>query len=129
MAHLRKHDSDSTDPDLSSHWLVKDGQVLASLEVAESRAARTRGLLGRGGFTGAMLFPKTKSVHSFGMRFSLDVAFLDDENTVMRVVSLPPNRVTGFHLHSSAVLEAESGAFEAWGIQQGDTLEITEECE
>jgi uncharacterized membrane protein (UPF0127 family) len=126
MAHHRKQDSSGTD--LSSHWLVKDGHVLASLEVAESRTAKTRGLLGRSGFAGAMLFPKTKSVHSFGMQFVLDVAFLDDENTVLRVISLPPNRVTGFHLHSSAVLEAESGAFEAWGIQPGDSLEITEAC-
>ena len=127
MAQLRRQHSSGRET--SSRWLVKDGHVLASLEVAESRAARTRGLLGRQGFAGAMLFPGTKSVHSFGMQFVLDVAFLDDENTVLRVISLPPNRVTGFHLHSSAVLEAESGAFEAWGIQPGDSLEITEESE
>ncbi|MGI9610297.1 MAG: DUF192 domain-containing protein [Acidimicrobiia bacterium] len=108
---------------------MKDGHVLASLEVAETRVSRTRGLMGRDSFEGAMLFPRTRSVHSFGMRFGLDVAFLDDENTVLRVISLAPNRVTGFHLHSSAVLEAESGAFEAWGIELGDSLEITEECE
>ncbi|NNE96871.1 MAG: DUF192 domain-containing protein [Acidimicrobiales bacterium] len=127
MPHLRRHHADG--PDLTNHWLVKDGIVLASLEVAETRAARTRGLLGRDGFDGAMLFPKTKSVHSFGMHFGLDVAFLDDENTVQRVISLPPNRVSGFHLHSWAVLEAEAGAFEAWGIEPGVQLEITEECE
>ncbi|MFW2381290.1 MAG: DUF192 domain-containing protein [Acidimicrobiales bacterium] len=127
MDHLRRHETPG--PALTSHWLVKDGHVLASLEVAETRAARARGLLGRRGFAGAMLFPKTRSVHSFGMKFGLDVAFLDDENTVLRVVSLRPNRVTGFHLRSSAVLEAESGAFEAWGIKLGDSLEITEECE
>jgi uncharacterized membrane protein (UPF0127 family) len=108
---------------------MKDGHVLASVDVAETRAARTRGLLGRNGFDGAMLFPKTKSVHSFGMQFVLDVAFLDDQNTVLHVISLAPNRVTGFHRRSSAVLEAQSGAFEAWGIEPGDSLEITEECE
>jgi uncharacterized membrane protein (UPF0127 family) len=127
MPHFRRHNSSG--PELTSHWLMKDGHVLASVDVAETRAARTRGLLGHKGFDGAMLFPRTKSVHSFGMQFSLDVAFLDEENIVIRVISLPPNRVTGFHLHSSAVLEAESGAFEAWGIEPGDSLEITEECE
>ncbi len=127
MAHLRRRNRSG--PEFTSHWLVKDGHVLASVDVAETRAARTRGLLGRTGFGGAMLFPKTKSVHSFGMQFSLDVAFLDKENTVLRVICLAPNRLTGFHLHSSAVLEAESGAFEAWGIEPGDSLEITEECE
>ena len=127
MPHLRRHHDDG--PALTNHWLVMDGRVLASLEVAETRAARTRGLLGRDGFEGAMLFPKTKSVHSFGMHFGLDVAFLDDENVVQRVISLPPNRVSGYHLHSAGVLEAEEGAFETWGIEPGVQLEITEECE
>ena len=127
MVLLRRHDR--SEPPLTCHWLVKDGNVLASLEVAETRAAKTRGLLGRNGIDGAMFFPKTKSVHTFGMRFGLDVAFLDDGNTVMHVISLPPNRVSGFHLHASSVLEAEQGVFDHWGIKPGDILEISEECE
>lgn len=127
MVLLRRHDR--SEPPITCHWLVKDGNVLASLEVAETRVARTRGLLGRDGIEGAMLFPKTRSVHTFGMRFGLDVAFLDDGNTVMHVISLPPNRVSGFHLHASSVLEAEQGVFGHWGIEPGDVLEISEECE
>ena len=58
-------------------WLVRDDKVLGSLEVAEGTAARVRGLLGRDGLDGALLLPHTRSVHSFGMRFAIDVAFLD----------------------------------------------------
>lgn len=112
----------------SSHWLVKNGHVLASLEVADSRWSKARGLLGRPRLEGAMLFPQTKSVHTLGMRFGLDVAFLDQDNTVLKIRTLSPNRVTGFHVHASSVLEAEAGTFEAWGIRVGDTLEISEEC-
>ena len=36
-------------------WLVRGNDVLASLEVAESGAARRRGLLGRDGIDGALL--------------------------------------------------------------------------
>ncbi len=75
-----------------------------------------------------MLFPHTKSVHTFGMRFGLDVAFLDDGNRVIKVLSLPPHRFSGFHVHAAAVLEAEAGAFQSWGIETGDELEISEEC-
>ena len=60
-------------------WLVRDGEVLSSLEMAESRSARARGLLGRDGIDGALMIPRTRSVHSFGMRFDIDVAFLDAE--------------------------------------------------
>lgn len=113
---------------VTSHWLVKNGHVLASLEVADSRWSKARGLLGRSGLEGAMLFPRARSVHTLGMRFGLDVAFLDQDNTVLKIVTLPPNRVTGFHLHASSVLEAEAGTFAGWGIQVGDTLEVSEEC-
>ena len=56
-------------------WLLRDDKVLASLEVADSRSARRRGLLGRDGFEGVLLFEGTRSVHSVGMRFPIDVAF------------------------------------------------------
>ena len=112
----------------SDRQLVKDGEVLGPLEIATSRTQRTRGLLGRRGISGAMLLPKTRSVHTFGMRFGLDVAFLDDGNTVLRVISLPPNRVSGFCMHAHAALEAEAGALQEWGIGVGDSLEISEEC-
>ena len=113
----------------SSHWLMKDGHVLASLETAESRLARIKGLLGKSDFSGAYLLPRTKSIHTLGMRFGLDVAFLDDGNTVMKVISLPPNRISGYHVHAASVLEARAGAFERWGIAVGDVLEVSEECE
>ena len=35
--------------------MLRDGEVLASLEVADSRRARSRGLLGRDGVDGALL--------------------------------------------------------------------------
>ena len=58
-------------------WLVRDGTVLASVEVARSRAARRKGLLGRDGIDGALLLTPARSVHTLGMRFDIDVAFLD----------------------------------------------------
>ena len=38
-------------------WLLREGDVLATAEVAESFAQRSRGLLGRTGYEGAMVFP------------------------------------------------------------------------
>ena len=56
-------------------WLLREGEVLAALEVTESREERMVGLLNRDGIDGAILIRPARSVHSVGMAFSLDVAF------------------------------------------------------
>ena len=109
-------------------WLLRDGDVLASLEVAATRGERRRGLLGRDGIEGALLLPRARSVHSFGMRFPLDVAWCDRDLTVLRVARLPRHRLTRPVLGAHAVLEAEAGSFERWGLQPGDQLELRSEA-
>jgi uncharacterized membrane protein (UPF0127 family) len=107
-------------------WLLRDDQVLAALEVAEARRARMRGLLGRDGIDGALLIRPGKSVHSFGMRFAIDVAFCDKNMVVLRTVGLRPNRLTRVSLRGNCVIEAELGAFERWKLAAGQQLEVRE---
>ena len=107
-------------------WLLCEGGVLASLEVAESLYERSRGLLGRTGYEGAMLFPHTRSVHTLGMRFALDVAFLDRDLVVLDVVCLPPMRAALPRRRARYVLEAPAGSFERWALAVGQRLEIRE---
>lgn len=107
-------------------WLLREGQVLASLEVTESLRGRSRGLLGRDGADVATLLRRTRGVHSFGMRFPLDVAFLDRELVVISTARLRPNSLLLPRLKASSVLEAEAGAFERWVLRPGDHLETKE---
>jgi uncharacterized membrane protein (UPF0127 family) len=107
-----------------SVWVLREGDVLAAAEVADSLAARVRGLLGRSGYDGALFLPHTRAVHSMGMRFSIDVAFLDGELNVVDVVRLAPWRMTRPRLRCRGVLEAEAGAFERWRLRPGDQLEL-----
>lgn len=113
------------DPDVvEDGWLVRDGAVLASLEIPVGRKARARGLLGRDGVEGAMLLRPARSVHSFGMRFELDVAFVDANDTVIRTLRLHRHRVTFPVWRAVYALEAEAGAFGHWELKIGDQLEI-----
>ena len=105
-------------------WLVADGRVLASVEVAEAYRTRAKGLLGREGIDGALLLRPARSVHSFGMRFPIDVAFCDAELYVLDIVALRPHRVTLPRWRARAVIEAEVGAFDRWGVHVGDQLEV-----
>ncbi|CAN5204206.1 hypothetical protein BH20ACT3_BH20ACT3_08790 [soil metagenome] len=105
-------------------WLLRNGEVLASLEVASSRRDRSHGLLGRDHLDGALLIERARSVHSIGMRFAIDVAFCDDDLLVVRIVGLRPGRVTWPVLRARHVIEAEAGSFDHWDLRPGDALEV-----
>jgi len=51
-----------------------------------------------------LLLPRCRSIHTFGMRFALDVVFLDRELRPLARRRTPPNRVV-FERRASAVLE------------------------
>ena len=105
-------------------WLLRDGDVLASLEVAASASARRKGLLGRDAVDGALLLQPCRSVHTLGMRFPIDVAWCDRELVVLRTARMPRHRMSRPVLRAGAVLEAEAGAFERWRLRPGDQLEV-----
>jgi uncharacterized membrane protein (UPF0127 family) len=105
-------------------WLLREGEVLASLEVADTRPTRRKGLLGRDGVEGAMLLRPARSVHSLGMRFPLDVAWCDRELVVVRVARLGRHRMTRPVARAHSVLEAEAGSFARWNLTVGDHLEL-----
>ena len=71
-------------------WLLRDDEVLATLEVADDCRSRTGGLLGRDGCDGALLLQPARSVHTIGMRFAIDVAYCDGDLRVLRVVTMRP---------------------------------------
>lgn len=108
----------------TGNWLVRDGRVLAVLEIATTRTDRRRGLLGRDGIEGAIVLMPARSVHTFGMRFPIDVAHLDGHGTVLRTRRMRPNRLGAPVRRSRSVLECEAGALERWGVAVGDALEI-----
>lgn len=105
-------------------WLVCDDRVLATLEVAESRRARMRGIIGREEIDGALLIRPANSIHTFGVKFAIDVAYCDAELRVLEVVAMPPNRVGRPRPRAKAVIEANARSFERWGICVGDQLEV-----
>jgi uncharacterized membrane protein (UPF0127 family) len=98
---------------------VPGGPPEVPLEVAASYRARRRGLLGRDGIGGAMLITPTNSVHTFGMRFAIDVAYLDRSFRVLSVVTMRPGRLGLIRPRARHVLEAEAGAMARWGVRPG----------
>jgi uncharacterized membrane protein (UPF0127 family) len=105
-------------------WLVREGEVLASLEVARTRRDRMRGLLGRDGIEGALLLRPARSVHTLRMRFPIDVAYVDADLVVLRVRTMERNRLGLPRWRAAGVLEAEAGVMRSWGLARGHRLEV-----
>lgn len=105
---------------------MADGRPVAPLEIASTRKARRRGLLGRCGIQGAILLRPAGSIHTFGMKFPIDVAFCNRALRVADVRTLPPGRLTRPRLLATTVFETEAGLLDAWGIRPGTQLGIGE---
>ncbi len=86
---------------------------------------RMRGLLGRPALRAGegLVIDPCPSVHTFGMGYPLDLAFLDSRWRVLKLVrELPPLRWAGC-ARARATLELPPGALAAAGIAAGDVLE------
>jgi uncharacterized protein len=84
---------------------------LSRYRVAESFRSRLLGLAWRPRSQAGpgLLIPRCASVHTFGMRFALDVYFLDRRGRVLSVRrGVPPRRVL-WHHGASAILEIPAG--------------------
>jgi uncharacterized membrane protein (UPF0127 family) len=98
--------------------------VAASVEVASTRAARRRGLLGRDRLdpSAAMLLAPCPAVHTAFMRFAIDVAFLDADGRVVKLVrNMAPWRVAA-SWRARAVAEVAAGGLD--GVNVGDQLRV-----
>ncbi|MEY3679660.1 MAG: DUF192 domain-containing protein [Ilumatobacteraceae bacterium] len=114
----------ATNETTTAAWLVTDGRVLASAEVACDRHSRRRGLLGRSSVDGAFVLSPCRWVHTIGMRFPIDIAYLDATGVVVKTVRMQRHRIGAPVPRARTVIEASVGSFGRWGIRVGDRLEI-----
>lgn len=106
--------------------LRKDGRVLlADCRATENAWDRLCGLLPRSSLAqgeGLWIRPTT-SIHTFFMRFTIDVAFLDRSGKVLKIYSrMKPWRLSGLHFFAAGALEASEGALAE--LREGEVLEI-----
>jgi len=94
---------------------------------AYSFAKRLKGLLGRQSLRRgqSMLLRPANSIHTFFMRFHIDVLFVDKNNMVIKAINdLSPFRATGIYLKSAFVIELPAGTIQETMTKEGDYLQI-----
>lgn len=108
--------------------LTRDTELAHSLSAATGILARMKGLLGKKQLpAGEGLWIKPcKSIHTIGMKFPIDVIFLDANNTVIAALtSIRPGRISPFYAAATSVIELPAGSIDQSTTQPGDTVALS----
>ncbi len=103
--------------------------VVSELEVAETAWSRFKGLIGRSVMnfqrgSGLWLIP-SEGIHTIGMSFPIDVAYLDYRyRVVLTYHQLPPFRIARVKLKTRSILELPAGALAESRTEMGDLLQF-----
>lgn len=104
----------------------REEPVAEQVEMATGPWARMKGLMFRDSLEGrdGLLIRPCNSIHTFFMRFPIDVVFMCREGKVLKIVrNLPPWRLTNLVWGAWSVLEMSAGALPA-DVAVGDRLEV-----
>ena len=102
----------------SRNWLA------TRAEIAGSSSTRRRGLLGLEGLPAghALVIAPTQGVHTFGMRFAIDIVGVSRNGEVVSIRRAVPRRRVVFSWRAFAIVELAAGATDQSALQVGDQL-------
>lgn len=106
---------------------ARTGQSVASgVEIATTRRARRRGLLGRDGLNAGCAFVLSPcwAVHTIGMRFAIDVVFVDAEGQIVKIVENLSGWKMAASMAAMTTIELWAGAVQAMDVHVGDRLAL-----
>lgn len=107
---------------------ARNGSVLGDRIVqAEGFVGRLLGLLPKRALLQGegLLLPNCRQIHMFGMRFPIDLIFVDGENQVLKTISgIRPWQLSPIVSEAVAVVELPSGVVGTAQVVVGDYLEI-----
>ena len=112
-----------------------EGRVRISVEIADSAKERERGLMHRESLpenAGMLFVYGRETTGGFWMkntRIPLSVAFYDGKGRIIRILDMEPCPAEPCPVYDPGVvyrgaLEVNQGAFERWGVSEGDVIRI-----
>ena len=105
----------------------RTGRVLASaVELAVTSETRRKGLLGRDSLdpSVAMIIAPCSAVHTFFMRFNIDVVFVDRSGRVLKISRDVRAWRMAAAARAYAVVELNGGSANRAGLEVGDQLSL-----
>jgi uncharacterized protein len=108
--------------------LLRDGEVvIPEVEVATAMLARMKGLLGRAslGAGRALYLEPCGSIHTWFMKFTIDVIFLDGAMKIVAIAwRVRPWRMAWGGAAARGALEVESGWLPESALRVGDCVSV-----
>ena len=107
--------------------LTRSSHLAEKAVIADNLFSRLKGLLKTAslGAGEGMLLKPCNSIHTFFMRFPIDVAFVDRENQIIKIYhSLKPWRISGVFFNALYCLELPAGTLVSTHTQEGDFVQI-----
>ena len=104
---------------------TKNTVLAQNAVVADTVFSRLKGLLGRKDFIEgeALIIKPCNSIHTFFMRFPIDVLFIDKDSRIIKTISsLKPFRLTCIYFNAAFVIELPAGTLEFSSTQEKDIL-------
>lgn len=98
--------------------------LATAVEVAGHSASRRRGLLGRDRLEAgaALVIAPCQGVHTFGMKFVIDIVAVNRDGVVIKIRSrVAPRRIV-LAWRAFAIIEIPAGHCESSGLRGGDRL-------
>jgi len=106
---------------------TKNTLLAKDIVIANTPFKRMKGLLGKKEFREgqALILKPCNSIHTFFLRFAIDVIFVDKHNKIIEAIShLKPFRLTCVYWLSALAIELPSGTIQSTLTCKGDTLQI-----
>ena len=105
---------------------TRGAAIATTVEKADTPASRSKGLLGRESLPEgeALWIVPCPMIHTFFMKFPIDVLFLDADLKVRKVIEdMRPWRLSPWVLSARSVLELQGGALKG-AVRVGDMIEM-----
>jgi uncharacterized protein len=111
-----------------------DGPVMVSVEVAATEKERARGLMERESLdedSGMLFVFFEPTAGGFWMKntlIPLSIAFFDHDGKILKILDMTPCKKDPCKIYDPGVeyhgaLEVNRGAFDEWGVEEGDVIE------
>ena len=107
--------------------LTRQTELATAADVAGHSAARNKGLLGRTGLPegGGLWIVPCESVHTFFMKFPIDLVYIDRKKIVKKVRSnVGPWKLSAC-LFAHSIIELPAGTVDSTNTKPGDQLEFS----
>ena len=116
--------------DKSTIYLCRDGVPLIELYQATHWLARLKGLFAYPPLSDSqgLLIRPCNAVHTFGMKYSIDVVFLTKGGSILKVVQLATGSIAACR-HAHVVVEMKQGMASRLDLRVGQTLRDEPACQ